>query len=337
MACNGQLPMAVALVLLLGLIASAQSIGVCYGTLGNNLPSPAEVIGMFKSHKVPKMRIYAPSEPILSALRGSNIDLLLDAPGPLDVLARDKAAAHEWVRTNVLAYWPDVRFRYIAVGNEEILKPGVAEYIYPAMLNIYDALASAGLQGQIKVSTSFQYNVLGESFPPSKGEFSQQVLPLMRPIVSFLARTGAPLLVNIYPYFSYAGNTKEIALDYALFTSPETVVKDPKGLEYQNLFDAMVDAVHFAMDKVGGAGVDVVVSETGWPTDAGVAATVDNARTYNTNLVRHVGKGTPKKPGKAVETYIFAMFNENQKKPPGIENHWGLFYPNKQPVYPISF
>ncbi|MQM00698.1 hypothetical protein Taro_033435, partial [Colocasia esculenta] len=316
----------------------AQPVGVCYGWLGNNLPSAWEVVGMYRSHNIRRMRIYYPGQQILQALRGSNIDLLLDFPGPLRDLAQSPAAASDWVRDNVLAYWPDVRFRYIAVGNEVIFDKGVAQYILPAMRNIYQALAAAGLRDQIKVSTSVQYGVMGESYPPSIGEFSSQVWPVMGPIVEFLRSTGAPLLVNVYPYFSHAGDPQNVDLDYAQFTAPDIVVVDGyNGLEYQNLFDAMVDAVYAALDRVGAGSVDVVVSETGWPSAGGFAATVENARIYNTNLVPHVGKGTPRKPGKAVEAYIFAMFNENQKQPPGIENNWGLFYPNKTPVYPITF
>ncbi|MQM06296.1 hypothetical protein Taro_039109 [Colocasia esculenta] len=342
MASTGQLSVVASLLLIAIAIASqttsAQPVGVSYGMRGNNLPPVGEVVSMYTSYNIRRMRIYAPNTQVFQALRGTNIELLLDFPGPLRTLAESPAAATDWVRTNILAHWPSVRFRYIAVGNEVIFQSGVAEYILPAMRNIYRALAAAGLQNQIKVSTSVQYSVLGESYPPSAGEFNSQVLPLMRPIVEFLRSTGAPLLVNVYPYFSYAGDPQNIDLAYAQFTSPDVVVVDgDSGLEYQNLFDAMIDAVYAALDRVGAGSVDVVVSESGWPSAGGLAATVENARVYNTNLVSHVGKGTPKKPGKAVETYIFAMFNENQKQPSGIENNWGLFYPNKQPVYPIRF
>jgi exo-beta-1,3-glucanase (GH17 family) len=105
---------------------------------------------------------------------------------------------------------------------------------------------------------------------------------------------------------------------------------------YTNLFDAMVDAVRAALDKAGGGGVDVVVSESGWPSADGKGATVDNARTYNQNLINHAGKGTPRKPG-PMEVYVFAMFNEDQKDGDPTERKFGLFNPDKTPVYPINF
>jgi exo-beta-1,3-glucanase (GH17 family) len=101
----------------------------------------------------------------------------------------------------------------------------------------------------------------------------------------------------------------------------------------------MVDAVRAAVEKVSGGGssvVDVVVSESGWPSDGGKGATVENARAYNQNLIDHVAQGTPKKPGQ-MEVYVFALFNENRKEGDATEKKFGLFNPDKTPVYPITF
>lgn len=329
----------VAVALLFGLLleipSGVRSIGVCYGMLGDNLPQPSDVVKLYKSKNIGAMRLYGPDQGALQALRGSSIKLLLDVDNKnLQGLASDPNYANSWVQTNVKAYVPDVSFRYIAVGNEVI--PGdKAQYVLPAMQNIQNALSAAGLN-QIKVSTSVSQGVIG-GYPPSAGVFSDQAKSTMQPIVQFLARNGAPLLVNVYPYFSYIYNRGSIRPEYALFTSPGTVVTDGQ-YKYQNLFDALVDTVYSAMEKVGAANVPIVVSESGWPSAGGDPAvtTAANAQTYNQNLIKHVGQGTPKRPG-AIDTYIFAMFNENQKTGDETEKHFGLFNPNQQPAYPISF
>uniref|UniRef100_A0A0V0HJH8 Putative ovule protein n=1 Tax=Solanum chacoense TaxID=4108 RepID=A0A0V0HJH8_SOLCH len=188
----------------------------------------------------------------------------------------------------------------------------------------------------IPVTTTVSLQVLGTSYPPSNGSFSEDSIQFLQPIAQFLATKQYPLLADVYPYFAYASNPDQIQLDYALIKNTGVIVVDG-DLRYNNLFDAMVDALYAALEKVGQPGLDVVVSETGWPSGGDVYATIENAQTYVNNLIAHVasGKGTPRKPGKVVETYIFALFNENQK-PVGTEQNFGLFYPNMTEVYHVN-
>jgi exo-beta-1,3-glucanase (GH17 family) len=148
-------------------------------------------------------------------------------------------------------------------------------------------------------------------------------------VLQFLQRTGAPLLANLYPNFVYIYNPGVMDISFALFTASGRVVQDGE-YGYQNMFDATVDAVHAAVDRLLGVSgsVGVVVAETGWPSAGGEEASVQNARTYNQNLVSHVWNGTPRRPWK-VETYLFAMFNENLKET-GVEQNWGSSTQHRQ-------
>lgn len=308
------------------------SIGVCYGMLGNNLPSSSDVVQLYKSKGIKGMRIYSPSQSALNALRNSGLAVIVDTGNgnELSQLARSASYAASWVQSNVKPYYPAVNIKYIAVGNE--VQGGATQSILPAIRNLDAALARAGLSA-IKCSTSVRFDVIANSYPPSSGSFAQGY---MADVARYLAGTGAPLLVNVYPYFSYRDNPRDISLGYATFQPGTTVRDNGNGLTYTNLFDAMVDAVVAALEKAGAGGVRIVVSESGWPSAGGSGASVDNARKYNQGLINHVGRGTPKRRG-TLETFIFAMFNENQKTGDPTEKNFGLFYGNKQPVYPISF
>ncbi|KAI3696680.1 hypothetical protein L6452_29154 [Arctium lappa] len=298
---------------LLGLLANllvytdAQSVGVCNGRIGNNLPSEQDVVTLYRNNGIKKMRIYDPNQATLRALKGTNIELILGVPNDALQSLTDQNAANRWVRDNIQNY-PDVRFKYVAVGNE--VDPN---------------------------NESRRYVNFPHPTPPGKGAFRDNVRGFIEPIIKFLAQNNLPMLANIYPYFGYLGDPNA-NLRYALFTAPGTVVND-NGRQYSNLFDAMLDAHYAAQARLGGANVNIVVSETGWPSAGGRGASIENARTYYSNLIQHVKgtTGTPTKPGRSIETYLFAMFDENRKDGAETEKHFGIFYPNKQPKYRLSF
>ncbi|XP_040994369.1 glucan endo-1,3-beta-glucosidase-like [Juglans microcarpa x Juglans regia] len=127
----------------------------------------------------------------------------------------------------------------------------------------------------------------------------------INPVINFLVSNGAPLVVNVYPYFAYTLDPRSISLPYALFTSPRVVVTDPEGNRgYQNLFVALLEAQHSALEKAVAPNLQIVVSESGWPSEGGDAASVENAGTFYKNFINLVKNGTPKRPGQAIETYI---------------------------------
>ncbi|KAI7725705.1 hypothetical protein M8C21_018150, partial [Ambrosia artemisiifolia] len=243
---------------------------------------------------------------------GTNIELMIRVPNDALQSLNDQNAANTWVRDNIQSY-SNVRFQYIAVGNEVDPNNGNSQYVsfvLPAMRNILTAVRNAGLGNQIKVSTATYTGLLGDSFPPSDGAFRDNVRGFIEPIIQFLTQNNQPMLANIYPYFSDPGSN----LPYALFTASQPVVGDDgNGLQYSNLFDAILDAHYAAQVRLGGPNVEIVVSESGWASSGGT-------------------NGTPLKPGRSIETYLFAMFDENNKPANEEERHFGLFTPNQQPM-----
>ncbi|KAL2966207.1 hypothetical protein AAZX31_16G103300 [Glycine max] len=308
--------------------AQTQVVGICYGVNGNNLPSKQEVVDLYKSKGISRMRIYSPDEETLQALRGSNIELTMDVAGETLQSLTDPNVATDWVHRYVTSYSQDVNFKYIVVGNEVHPNYDVAPYILPAMTNIQNAISSANLQ--TKVSTAIDATLLTNSYPPNNGVFTADASPYIGPIINFLVKNGAPLLANVYPYFAYVNDQQDINLPYALFTQQGT-----NDIGYQNLFDAMLDSIYAALEKIGAPNLEIVVSESGWPSAGGDGALVENAHAYYYNLINHAnsGSGTPKRPGRPIQTFLFAMFDENQKPGAETERHFGLFNPDKSSKY----
>ncbi|KAG6435986.1 hypothetical protein SASPL_100867 [Salvia splendens] len=223
-------------------IYAVAEVGVCYGRLGSNLPCPEDV-----------------------ALGGSGVELMLGIPeADLPDIAKHQSHADDWANIG----YPDVKFRYIVVGNEvepsseygPLILPG------PAMKNIHNALCEAGLEKQIAVSTSIKLTLLGNSSPPSHGEF--------------------------LPHVTCHGE------------NPCHVVTNISGVEIQS--DTWRDCVRdWASD---GEFKKIETPETTSVEEGkGDPSSVENARIYNTNLMRAVKKGTPKRPG------------------PEYERHFGIF------------
>ncbi|KAL0652813.1 hypothetical protein Bca4012_095504 [Brassica carinata] len=211
-------------------------------------------------------------------------------------------------RSSQLRHRAHPRTRYITVGNEVKPSEPAGRILFQAMQNIDKAVSGAGLG--IKVSTAIDMGATMDTYPPSHGRFRDDYISFLQPVIDFL---------------------------YALFASPSSLVNDDQ-YAYQNLFDANLDAVYAALEKSGGGSLEIVVSESGWPTEGGPGTSVQNAMTYVNNLIQHVSTtGTPRKRRKPIETYIFAMFDENKKGPPELEKFWGMFLPSQQPKYNVNF
>jgi len=111
-----------------------------------------------------------------------------------------------------------------------------------------------------------------------------------------------------------------------------------KVLVVMMILCVQVDAVRSALDSLGFKNVEIVVAETGWPykgdsNEAGPS--LENAKAYNGNLIAHLRSmvGTPLMPGKSVDTYLFALYDEDLKPGAASERAFGLFNPDQTMIY----
>lgn len=318
--------------------ASQSFIGINYGEVADNLPPPSSTARLVQSTTITKVRLYGTDPAIISAFSGTGVSLLLGATnGDIANLASSPAAAAAWVAAHLPASSPAVST--VSVGNEVLFADAsLASQLVPAMQNLHDALPP---NSSVKVSTVNAMDVLASSDPPSSGAFKPELAAALDPLLAFLSKTGSPFLVNPYPYFAYLSDPRPETLAFCLFQPNAGRPDAGSGLTYTNMFDAQVDAVRAALDAKGYKDVDIVVAETGWPhkgdpDEAG--ATVENARAFVSGLVSHLRSlsGTPRAPGKSVETYIFAMYDEDLKPGKASERYFGLFQTSLAETYPTG-
>ncbi|CAA3004645.1 glucan endo-1,3-beta-glucosidase 11-like [Olea europaea subsp. europaea] len=320
-----------------------ESLGINYGQVGNNLPSPDKVLELLHSLRITKARIYDTNPQVLSAFANSNIELMVTVENQVLTTLMDQQQALQWVGTHIRPYFPATRVTGIAVGNELFTGNDMTliTNVVPAMVSIRAALVKLGLDQYIQVTTPHSLAVLAASYPPSAGTFQSELSSVMPQILKFLADTKAPFLINAYPYFAYKDDPNRIPIDYVLFNRNPGMVDPYTKLHYDNMLYAQVDAVIFAMARLGFQGIEVKVSETGWPSKGDpneIGATVQNAGVYNRNLMRRQLKneGTPLRPNMRLEIYIFALFNEDMKPGPTSERNYGLFQPDGTMVYNVG-
>ncbi|BBH01099.1 Glycosyl hydrolase superfamily protein [Prunus dulcis] len=306
-----------------GFLQGVSSLGINYGQLGNNLLPPEKVLDLLSSLRITKARIYDTNPQVLTAFANSGVELM-QSPSSLPM-----------VTSHIKPYVPATKITSIAVGNEVFTDDDTTvllSNLVPAMVSIQGALAQLGLDQYIKLSTPCSLAVLQESYPPSAGSFKTEVSGVMSQLLQFLQTTKAPFWINAYPYFAYKGDPNRVSLDYVLFNPNQGMVDPFTKLQYDNMLYAQVDAAIYAMARLGFNGIEVKVSETGWPSNGDeneIGATLQNAAIYNRNL--HALR-----PKLRLEVYVFALFNENMKPGPSSERNYGLFHPDGTMAYNVG-
>ncbi|XP_057784051.1 glucan endo-1,3-beta-glucosidase 3-like [Salvia miltiorrhiza] len=296
--------------------------------------SSSEAAALLKSHEIKHVRLYDADADMLLALANTSITVAVSVPNDQILgISLSNSTAAKWVSQNVVTHYPHTNITTICIGVD-------APALLPnALKHMYTALSAANLEKQIKISAPLPYTIIQNSVPPSQAYFNKSLDPMLVPLLKFLQSTNSHFMITIYPYLEHVRSSDLFPLDYALFEPSKQTVDANTSLRYSNAFDAMVDAAYSAMAKLNITNVPIVVAETGWPSQGGTDATSDNARTYNTNLVKHVmnKSGTPRHPGIAVSAYIYELYNEDSKTDPISEKNWGLFEANGTSVYTIQF
>nr|CAB3495802.1 unnamed protein product [Digitaria exilis] len=168
----------------------------------------------------------ADSQLLRSLASTTNEDIILTVPNEqLEHIAEFQDEADLWVTTYVARFLPAPRITHVLAGDDVLANsPGDAYFLVPAMRNLRSAVAAAGLDGRVKVSTA----VSGETL--ASPAWSGVEAHLLR----FLNTAGSPLFVKTRRSSEEASS------------------------------DAMADAAYAAMRALGvPAGVPVITANLG--------------------------------------------------------------------------
>ncbi|XP_024522730.1 glucan endo-1,3-beta-glucosidase 12 isoform X1 [Selaginella moellendorffii] len=315
--------------------SAAGTVGVNYGRLASKLPSPGEVVELVRSLGVTKVKIYDTDATVLQAFANTSIELTVSVPNnDIPALATNISTGQNWVNSSILLFYPQTKITTILVGYE-VLTAGqhITPYLLTAMENIHSAVATLKIDSQVKVSTTHSLNILNMTSPPSLCSFDHEAI--VRPLLQFLSKTGAPFMVNIYTFSTFQQDKgRNFPESFALLKPTGFVVVDPiSRLRYENLFLAQLDAVYSAIDNFGFSDIQVAVSETGWPFTGKSGASVRKSRSYNQHVARLClsGAGTPLVRDRPIEVFIHSLFNEDLQ--PSSLGTFGLYFTNKSRVF----
>lgn len=147
----------------------------------------------------------------------------------------------------------------------------------------------------IRVTASVSLADLSSSYPPSAGEFS----PAVAPVLAKALPASGGLSLDAYP-FLLALQTDDAATSSFLAMDPEAqgFWDDGGDLWYGDVLSSIHDAAVYALEALGFENETVFLT-TGWPTDGAERANPELAGAFLSGVARWTGSdaGTPKRPG----------------------------------------
>ncbi|XP_019162392.1 PREDICTED: glucan endo-1,3-beta-glucosidase 8-like [Ipomoea nil] len=340
---------ATALVLMNG-VAGLDGLGVNWGDISSHPLPPKSVVKMLKANGIKKVKLFNSPEHILNALAGTGIEVMIGTPNALLKEMVNYDVAEAFVKENVTRYKPTspdgVKITLVGIGNEPFLKfykkLGLFDVTYPALANMQKALNEAGIGKTTKATVPFNADVYlspPDKPVPSAGMFRPDIQKQVKQIIKVLDENDSPFMINVYPFLSLYFANGSFPFDFAFFDGVDKPLDD-NGKTYTNVFDANYDTAVAALAREGHGKMTVTVGEIGWPTDGNEFANASLAAKFYGGFIKHLAskKGTPARPGSALEVYMFGLFDEDQKSvlPGDFERHWGILGYDGQPKFKLD-
>lgn len=233
-----------------------------------------------------------------------------------------------WINHNVKPIASRLRGKklYLVVGNEVLSHHNKSKYapkLLPALRGCYKALNECNLRN-VRVVTPLDTSCLSCSYPPSASFFKPEFVPILKEIFEFTVNARSKICFNVYPYFA----KQHVSEDFALFGENPGYID--QGRRYNDLFCAQYDSVVHAVAKLGVRNsnrLELVVTETGWPSNGGEMSSDRNTCRYINGIKKVCKEGTPLRPGPR-EILLFELYDENLKGGPDFERLFGVFKHN---------
>ena len=143
--------------------SNGQGVGINYGQIANNLPSPARVAVLLRSLNITRVKLYDADPNVLSSFSNSQVDFMIGLGNEfLQNMSTDPTKAQSWIQQRLQPHITKTRITSIVVGNE-IFKTNdrvLISSLLPAMKAVYSALTNLGLEKQVTVTSAHSLDML---------------------------------------------------------------------------------------------------------------------------------------------------------------------------------
>eukprot|EP01084_Bolivina_argentea_P293601 504989_1 len=195
---------------------------------------------------------------------------------------------------NLLNIWDDLKENIIviALGNEPIFA-GLDFGILPSKLEmVYSYLQNRNGWKHVKVSIPFSAGIFENTYPVSDSTFKSGYRASLTQILQILQ--------------TYNGNEP-----------------DWTGT-YESMLAAQYDSTYYAMNAlIENNGIEIYITETGWPSKGGVYGSIAYANTYYKSVTRSMSNVDSKLY--QVKIFFFELFDEELKSGGEWEPNFGFY------------